>query len=318
MLDAKHKPNAPELLQQLNTVLAMYGNDHQPISLQYSGTKQLNYFYRITKFFVKVIVNIRRLFLTFNFSAIIFNILLSLALYPIMSLLLLHGLGANDLFLGICFLVFFPFMFVTVAVASSMAEVYRLLIIDVEDGIYSALSLQTSLMTYFIFSSLIICATSLGAIFVVRPDTMWTELYEGLMILNLDMIFFLGMIYFCVVSCQGDPGLVCLSLLFLCSPLSCSFSSVLLLVLLSHSHSPFSFPSPLLSPLSLIRSSAMSPSYSPSALSSVVSSSIFTNSLTSLNLFFKSILSLSLLQRINTSLLALVLSSMVMRTSAVV
>jgi hypothetical protein len=186
----------------------MHGNDQNPISLQYSGTKQLNVYYLITKFFAKVIVNIRRLFLTFNFSTIIFNILLSLSLYPIMALLLLHGLKANDLFLGICFLVFFPFMFVTVACASSMAEVYQLLIIDVEDGIYSALSLQTSFMIYFIFSSLIICITSLGAIFVVRPDTVWLELYEGLMILNLDMIFFLGMIYFCVVSCEGNSGLV--------------------------------------------------------------------------------------------------------------
>lgn len=211
MVNATHKPNAPELLHQLNTVLAMYGNDQNPISLQYSGIKQLNYLYRVTKFFAKVIVNIRRLFLTFNFSTIIFNCLLALSLYPIMALLLLRGLKANDLFLGICFLVFFPFMFVTVACASSMAEVYRLLIVDVEDGIYSALSLQTAFMTYFTFSSLIICVTSLGAIFVVRPDTVWMDLYQGLMILNLDMIFFLGMIYFCVVACQGDPGLVCSS-----------------------------------------------------------------------------------------------------------
>lgn len=208
MIDAKHQPNSNELLDKLNTILATYGNDSNPISLEYSKNKHSSYYYRITKFFFKVMVNIRRLFLTFNYSAIIFNVLLSLSLYPIMALLLLHGLKANDLFLGICFLVFFPFMFVTVACASSMADVYCLLIIDVEDGIYSSLSLQVSFMTYFLFSSLVICITALGAIFVVRPETVWFELYEALMILNLDMIFFMGLIYFCVVTSAGDPGLV--------------------------------------------------------------------------------------------------------------
>jgi hypothetical protein len=290
MMDAKQKPNSTELLQQLNTILAKYGNDQRPISLQYSDTEKLNYYHRLTKFIAKVIVNVRRLFLTFNYSAIIFNFLLAVSLYPIMSLLLLHGLKANDLFLGICFIVFFPFLFVTVACASTMADVYRVLIIDVEDGIYSALSLQTALMIYFIFSSLVICITSLGAIFVVRPETVWMELYEGLMILNLDMIFFIGMIYFCVVACAGDPGLVSSSSSF-CSHLSSVVPR---------------------------RSSATLPSCSPSALSSVVSSSIFTSSPTLLNLFSKSILSSSPLQPINTSSSTPVLSSMEMTISVVV
>jgi hypothetical protein len=209
MIDAKHKPNSSDLLHKLNSILSAYGNDQHPISLKYTADQHWNkHYHLIMKFFSQVIVNLRRLFLTGHLNAILFNIFLSLSLYPIMALLLLHGLKANDLFLGICFLVFFPFMFVTVACASNMAEMYRLLIIDVEDGIYSALSLQTALMIYFIFLSLVICITSLGAIFVIRPETGWVELYDALMIMNLDMIFFLGMIYFCVVACAGDPGLV--------------------------------------------------------------------------------------------------------------
>jgi hypothetical protein len=242
MIDAKIKPNSQDLLRKLNTILSTYGDDRHPISLLYSpGSKQRNYFYHLTKFFSKVFVNLRRLFLTFNFSAIIFNILLSLSLYPIMALLLLHGLNANDLFLGICFLVFFPFMFVTVACASSMAEVYRLLIIDVEDGIYSSLSLQVAFMIYFLFSSLVICITSLGAIFVVRPGTGWIELYEALMVMNLDMIFFLGMIYFCVVACAGDPGMVSITLPLLLSSVTHFLSlSLSLDLFLSHPSSGLS------------------------------------------------------------------------------
>ena len=208
MIDARFKPNSDDFLNNLNSILSIYGNEDNRINLVYQKSKQLNFYYQFTKYFFRVFINIRRLFLTFNISAIIFNVLLALSLYPIMALLLLHGLGVNDLFLGICFLVFFPFMFVTVACAASMADVYRLLIIDVEDGIYSALSLQCSFMVYFIFSALVICMTALGSIFVIRPFTDWFELFEALMLLNLDMLFFLGMIYFCVVANAGDPGLV--------------------------------------------------------------------------------------------------------------
>jgi hypothetical protein len=208
MVDARYNPSFHGLIDKLNIIVSTYGNDEAPVSFVHQETTQGNYFYQVMKFALRVLVNLRRLYLTYSHSGLVFNVLLSLSLYPIMALLLLHGLGANDLFLGICFLVFFPFMFVTVACAASMADMYRALIIDVEDGIYSALSLQTALMIYFIFSALVISVTSLGAIFVIRPMTQPFELYEALMIMNLDLIFFLGMIYFCVVTCAGDPGMV--------------------------------------------------------------------------------------------------------------
>jgi hypothetical protein len=207
MIDARAQVSHAGLVEHLNDILVLQCNMMECVVLECPDISR-DIYYVMSKYIMKVNVCIRRLWLSFGVSFFLFNMALSLSLYPVMALLLMHGLGANDLFLGICFTVFFPFMYVTVTCAASMAEVYRVLLLDVEDGIYSVSALQASFMIFFLFSALNVCVTTLASILVVRPETYFEELFSALMVLNLDMMFFIGLIYSCVVASAGDPSLV--------------------------------------------------------------------------------------------------------------
>ena len=184
MMDACYSTSADDIVEHLNAVL-MYVQESAENSL---STKKVEVSfhmapktvrYKLFRWVQKFLINTRRIFRANGLSMFVFGIVLALSLCPIMALLLLDHLGTNDLFMGICFSVFFPFLYVTVAVCALMGEQYEILYSDLEDGIYGSSVAHRSFSIYYSAVGNVIGIVSLLALFVIRPHTTFDEMFNG-------------------------------------------------------------------------------------------------------------------------------------------
>lgn len=181
MIDARTRARAQDIVTQVNAILAL----HDESEGSHVGVRvyERNPIYILRRFFAKIVVNMRRLWLSHGILFYIALFATALTIYPLVSLLLLGGVGVYDTFIGIWMIVFFPFLYVTMSLVTSMADRYRQFYIELEDGIFGCFSIHATFVTFY--CSLAIAVTSIAyfSLFIIRPDTGLWEVYDGSMML---------------------------------------------------------------------------------------------------------------------------------------
>ena len=181
MIDARQRARAQDIVVQINSILAQNGEgDGNNVGVR---VYERNPMYILRRFFSKIGVNIRRLCLSHGLIYYAAVMLLSVAIYPIMSLLLMNGAAVNDVFIGMWLIVFSPFLFVTVTCAKPMAMRYRQLLHELQDGFYGCLSIHAAFFCFYSCIALVMASISFFSIFIIRPDSGLWEVYDGSMIL---------------------------------------------------------------------------------------------------------------------------------------
>jgi hypothetical protein len=181
MIDGRQKSRAQDIVFQINAILSMHDeaeNSHVGVRVH-----ERNPVYVLRRFFAKIMVNTRRLWLSHGYLYYLSVFVLAALLYPLMALLLMSGLAVNDVFMGSWFIIFFSFMFVNLSCSSVMADRYRLFFTEMEDDIYGCFSIHATFVTFYTCIAFAISGIAYFSLFIIRPGTGVWEVYDGTMFL---------------------------------------------------------------------------------------------------------------------------------------
>lgn len=181
MIDGRQKSRAQDIVSQINAILSQHDeaeNSHVGVRVY-----ERNPIYVLRRFFAKIMVNTRRLWLSHGYLFYLSVILLPALLYPLMSLLLMSGLAVNDVFIGSWFIIFFSFMFVNLSCSAAMANRYKQYFIELEDDIFGCFSIHATFVTFYTCIAFVIAGIAYFSLFIIRPGTGVWEVYDGAMIL---------------------------------------------------------------------------------------------------------------------------------------
>eukprot|EP00602_Paraphysomonas_sp_CaronLab_P010018 CAMPEP_0185037034 /NCGR_PEP_ID=MMETSP1103-20130426/30908_1 /TAXON_ID=36769 /ORGANISM="Paraphysomonas bandaiensis, Strain Caron Lab Isolate" /LENGTH=1442 /DNA_ID=CAMNT_0027574831 /DNA_START=372 /DNA_END=4697 /DNA_ORIENTATION=- len=206
--DGIQNVSAADIVNQVNFVLDRHTSGEEEYIPVGVNVEQRNISYLLRRWLMKITIIIRRLWLVHDSLFYMGLFGLAVLVYPLMALLLMDGVGVNDLFLGLCFITFFPFFVLTLVVPSYMADNYRLIRNELDSGVYGALAVQLAFLGFYTFISICVALVIYFSIFVIHEHTNFWEVYRGVIILNMDMCFHASVIYLSTLVFDGDSRTV--------------------------------------------------------------------------------------------------------------